>query len=102
MKNVVFALLLTASGAFAQDLKEASSEKPSILEARLRDAKPAVETKLSDGASARIWIETANENRQARLAKALVKSEKSTKNEGSLTVKATFLYENGQLLGRGQ
>lgn len=103
MKNLLLIWLgLTCSNLLAQDLKEASSDKAAVLEGRLRDAKPAIETKLAEGTSISIWIiasKNADGSQQSQIAKACAKNSISQANEGIRTITADFNYDNGKISG---
>ncbi|RZJ65487.1 MAG: hypothetical protein EOO50_13570 [Flavobacterium sp.] len=99
MRKIVLLFLLSGFGAFAQDLKEASSDKTSIMEGRLRDLKPTVEKTLENGAILSIWILKSDKDATSFIAKATVKQEIATPKEGMRTIKATFNYAQGKLSG---
>jgi len=85
---------------YAQDLKEASSDKSAVLEGRLRGEKPAIETKLANGTAISVWISGGkNPEGQAsdKIAKAQADSKTMLSNEGIKTVKVDFVYDDGKL-----
>lgn len=99
MRKLLLFFLLPAIAVFAQDPKDASSDKASVMEGLLRHTKPTLEKKLPNGANIAIWIlKTDESGAKPVLAKANVKQEIATAKEGSITKKAQFNYDKGILI----
>ncbi|MBD3582965.1 hypothetical protein [Flavobacterium selenitireducens] len=103
MKNLLLIwLALVGCPLLAQDMKEASSDKTAVLEGRLRDAKPTIETGLPDGTKISIWTISsvkADGSPGKHIAKACAKNEIPQTGEGIRTIATDFHYANGVVSG---
>ncbi len=101
MRKLVFLFLLISVGSHAQvDPKEASSDRAAMIEGRLRDSKPTVVKKLSDGTELSVWIlavKTADNTSVNQVARALAKRQTALSDEGKKTEKADFSFENSKV-----
>lgn len=100
MKKLLLLALLASCSAFAQDEKDAASDKASLMEGRLHDAKPTFETKLSDGTQLSVWtlsIRDANGQSVRQIVRAAAKNDIRQPNEGIKSIKSEFNFANGKI-----
>ncbi|NUY82282.1 hypothetical protein HUK80_15360 [Flavobacterium sp. MAH-1] len=100
MKKLLWLALLVSCNVFAQDEKDAASDKASLMEGRLRDAKPTFETKLADGTQLSVWtlpVKDASGKSTQQIVRASAKNDIRQPNEGIKSIKSEFNFASGKI-----